>query len=635
MKKIFIHIVLIISIQYAYSQTKNIEQLKNWQLKGYAKSAERVGDYYSVIDYLEIYANRKPKNMKIAYKLANLYFKVKNYKKAEQLFYKVYKSNKKKNILSLYFYAQSLKTELKYDSALTCFTVFNEAINNNRKKTVYNYMAKLEIDACNYVIKNSYNKENTEVIHLNASINKIHMESAPIIFNDSTLIYSSVKVDTIPTIDVNSKNIKYESKFYTANYKTDMWIGGKDAPNPFYNFKNYNTSNGVFSLDKKRFYFTSGKRNWKNQMISSIYVSFKENDKWSKPVKLKNDINLKKYTSTQPAISSSYDEDFEVLYFISNRPNGFGGMDIWYVVYDKKTKKYKKPLNAGAYINTIADELTPFYSNKDSCLYFSSNGREGYGGFDIHKSKGSLVNWQKSENIGLPINSSYDDFYYRSFENKKSGFIVSNRDESLIYKNPNCCFDIYEFKTSENKVNLIAKIDKKNIKKIETKTDDKLLIISKIKKSISTKNKTSKNKNILITTSKKIKKDSENSESIVFNNIYFNYGKSILKYKSKLLIDTTLLAILNEYKNIIVEIGAHTDYKGSKEYNQNLSAKRAESVVSYLISKGIDKKRLVAVGYGETKPLFKAVDKTGKDIPQAREKNRRIEFKILGILSNK
>ncbi|MBN1252884.1 MAG: OmpA family protein [Bacteroidales bacterium] len=631
MKNIILCIILIINFEFLYTQTDKISTLKNWQLKGYAKSAQRVDDYYSEIEYYAELAKRKPSDIKISHKLANLYFKVKNYEKAKNLFYKVYKYDEKKYINCLYYYAQSLKTELKYDTALVCFIIFNDKILNNKTKTIYNYMSHIEIEACNFALKNPIQKENIEIIHLNTTINKIHMESSPVIYNDSTLIYSSVKVDTIPTVNINEENIKYESRFYTAINKKNEWFGGEDAPEPFYNFKTFNTSNGVFSTDKKRFYFTSGKKNWKNQIISSIYVSINKNGKWSKPKKLNDDINFKKYTSTQPAIGKSYNKNYEVLYFISNRPDGIGGMDIWYTVYDETNQIYKKPMNAGTYINTIADELTPFYDNEDSCLYFSSNGRPGYGGFDIYKSKGCFVNWQQSINVGLPINSSYDDIYFCKFTDKKNGFIVSNRDESLILKNPNCCFDIFEFKNYGKNIDLIAEVEKKNIIVLETKKDSSNIIFDNIKTSINQQIiNLDKQKN-------KIKKSDnnnyDNTESIVFNNIYFKYNKASLAESSKRLIDSTLLVIMESYKDIIVEISAHTDYKGSKKFNLELSQNRAQNVVNYLINKGIGKKRLVAVGFGESKPLVKATDEKGNDIPEAREKNRRIEFKIIGLLS--
>jgi len=125
------------------------------------------------------------------------------------------------------------------------------------------------------------------------------------------------------------------------------------------------------------------------------------------------------------------------------------------------------------------------------------------------------------------------------------------------------------------------------------------------------------------------------SKAIAFRNIYFDFNKSELTSESKTVIDSTILEIMKEYPEIVVEIGAHTDYIGSDEYNLELSQARAESVTDYLSSKGISPKRLKAMGYGELVPVSSALTPEGIDIPEGREKNRRIEFKLIGFLLRK
>jgi outer membrane protein OmpA-like peptidoglycan-associated protein len=122
---------------------------------------------------------------------------------------------------------------------------------------------------------------------------------------------------------------------------------------------------------------------------------------------------------------------------------------------------------------------------------------------------------------------------------------------------------------------------------------------------------------------------------IVFEQIYFEYGKAILTKESEITINHTILKILQSHPDIIVEIGAHTDYKGREDLNLKLSEERAQSVVNYLITNGIGSTRLKPVGYGENYPLFESKTPEGKDIPEAREKNRRIEFKVIGSVISK
>ncbi len=645
---------------YAIAQELKISELKNWQLKGYAKSAERLGDHYSAIDYYQEYVKREPNDMSYSLKLAQAYYESKNYKSAKILYQKIYKVDHEKYFTALFNYAEILKTELNYDSAYNCFLEFRNIVTDRKERTLYSYLVNVEIESCDFALKNSKQKNNLALLHLNNSINKVNLESAPLIFNDSTMIYSSLRIDSIPIISSNEETNIPVNKFYTAKLQNNIWQGEFVAPEPFYNFDNENTANGVFSLDKQRFYFTKARRNWKNKIIGNLYVSHKKRGVWQKPTKLDKRINLNKYTSTQPAVSLCYDKNYEVIYFISDRPNGWGGMDIWYTVFDKSSGTYKKPINAGGYVNTPGDEVTPFYDNQNQTLYFSSNGLPGYGGYDIFKSKGWLVNWSPAENAGLPLNSSFDDIYYCKFKEEEKGFIVSNRDGALSLKNPNCCFDIFEFSiaTSLNLKETQHLADVENTNK-KGALNDSLTIVEIIKQSIDSslvllemnRNETVNSENCIHNGTSLVIKNSDGhsneltnvldtfyfekskNQSFIFGNIYFEFNQSELTKESKKMIDSTLLKIMKDYPGIVVEIGAHTDHIGSGEYNLELSQKRAESVVKYLVNNGVEKERLVPVGYGENDPIVSSVDSNGKDIPEAREKNRRIEFKLLGFLS--
>jgi OmpA-OmpF porin, OOP family len=656
MKNIILLVILCFFVHHLAGQEIKISKLKNWQLKGYLKSAERIGDNYSAIDFCTEYVKRNSKDIQYSLKLADLYFSAKNYKKAKILYKKIYKSDPKKYPAALFYYAEILKTEQKYDSAQECFLKFRQLIATQTKRDIYSYLSNIEIESCEFALKNQTPYNDIFLTHLNNSINKVNLESAPLIYNDSTLVYSSLLSDSIPIIASNQELNIPVNKFYTARFQNHEWKGEFEAPEPFYNFDNENTSNGVFSLDKQRFYFTSARRNWKNKIIGTLYVSRKKSGIWQKPVKLDERINLKKYTSTQPATGISYDRNFEVIYFISDRPGGWGGMDIWYTVYDTNSGSYKKPVNAGGDINTIGDEVTPFYDNQTKNLYFSSNALQGYGGFDIYKSSGWLLNWTPAENVGLPLNSSYDDIYYTKFMDKETGFVVSNRDGALFLRNPNCCFDIFEFSIADIQKIVknqdyveINKIYNKNntndslsgIKLIKHSIDSTLIAFGKEKKltnnsSDNTVNKVKENTSYISNTnnSDKFYSVQSNLKSFNFSNIYFEFNNSVLTSESKSLIDSTLLVIMKEYPNIVVEIGAHTDHLGGSTYNLELSKKRAGSVVQYLISKGIDKERMEPIGYGEIKPLIPSIDANGNDISEAREKNRRIEFKLIGVLKS-
>jgi outer membrane protein OmpA-like peptidoglycan-associated protein/tetratricopeptide (TPR) repeat protein len=667
-------------------------------LKGYAKSAERYNDTYSAIDYYSEYLKRKPDNFKISKKLADLYLKANNYTKASELFLKNYKINTDRNLLQLFYYAQTLKNLEKYDSAIACFEMFNNSLslpeNVNSKKSKKNqkitneqvmfYFSTLEIEGCKIAVFNP--RDSVKIVHLDENINSLHIDFSPVIINDSTFYYASLNQNYIPQVEIKENPEEFFTKFYLAKKSNHQWIKNDEIEQPFINYDTANVANGVFSPDKTRFYFSVSKRNWKYQNISAIYVTEKKTGFWTKPKKLGNDVNLKNYSSTQPAIGNCFDKNLEIIYFVSDRKGGVGGQDIWYTVYEKQSGKYKKPVNAGTYINTPKDEITPSYDINSKTMYFSSKGFSTIGGFDVFKISGELVNWTKPENMGKPVNSSFDDFYYVQNSSKDFGFIVSNRTGTYELKSPNCCYDIFEYTklTSEDifyegvvfeeENNLYNNI-KENFENDTLKYADKIInyidsmiVVLEIKNDNTGENiylhedttnitgefgfelETNKdyvlsfdsddyiNSEIEVSTHENIEYVKQliglvinPSNSIIINNIYFEFDDVNLTAESKELIDTSLFLIMKEYPQIIVEISAHTDYIGTEEYNQDLSQQRANSVVNYLSSKGIEKERMKPVGYGELIPIVSAINPDGTDIPLGREKNRRIEFKIVGI----
>jgi len=681
--KIFVFLIFILfNFQKAFSQI-DIKMLKNWELKGYAKSAERYNDVYSAIDYYAEYYKRKPNNNFVAKKLALLYLKANNYEKASELFIKNYNSFPKKNINQLFYYAQTLKNFEQYDSAVVYFDIFLNNYKKTNKKLMF-YLANQEIGGCKIAKLNVL--DSIQIIHLENNINSPHLDTSPMIIDDSTFYYVSFNENYIPYTDIKDSLEKCYTKFFMVNKINNQWVKNDIIETPFINIDTANVGNGVFSHDKMRFYFTISKKNWKFKTISAIYVSEKISDIWTKPHKLTNFINLYNYSSTQPTIGNCYDKYLDIIYFVSDRKGGFGGKDIWYTVYDKRIKKYKKPVNASTYINTPKDEITPFYEINTKTLYFSSNGLSTLGGFDIFKISGELVNWTLPENLGKPLNSSFDDFYYNHNTEKDFGFLVSNRNGTLELKSKNCCYDIFEFSKqpindiiyngivyeSEDNIynNIQNSFEEDSIieKNVIKNYIDSMIVVLELKNENTGKNiyltqdttdvngefnfEIEKNKDYVIC----LKSDDYiNSElevvtneyndyvtqfiglvknppnSIIVNNIYFEFNETNLTKESKELIDTSLYLIMKQFPQIIVEISAHTDYIGTEEYNLELSQKRANSVVNYLISKDIEKERMKPVGYGELIPIAPAIRPDGTDIPEGREKNRRIEFKIIGL----
>jgi uncharacterized cupredoxin-like copper-binding protein len=181
---------------------------------------------------------------------------------------------------------------------------------------------------------------------------------------------------------------------------------------------------------------------------SGIFVTYFTNGNWQQPVALPKEINASGSVTTHPACAQI--DGKEYLFFSSNRSGGQGKMDIWYCEI-QPGERYGKTKNAGKLINSIDDEITPFYDEFNQVLYFSSNWHEGFGGFDAFKSEGKPDKLGAPVNLGYPINTQWNDMYYRVDKQNKFAYLASNRLGSYFKKSPTCCNDIYiaEFPVTE------------------------------------------------------------------------------------------------------------------------------------------------------------------------------------------
>lgn len=668
-------LLMVISIR-ALTQTDSValSRLSAKDLKKLGNNAVVQNDYGSAVDYYKAYLKFNKSDSKVQYKIADAYRMVRDYESAEKMYLKAYQSDPEKNVLALYYYAEMCKSSGKYDKAKEHFAKFSKEYKGPEK--TLKKQAKKEVVFCDSV-KNVINQSQKFVIqHLDTSINKVHVELSPVALDENTLLYASLRTNKKEYYveGEDSANIPVR-KFYTAKKVNNEWRFEDEYMTGTYNKPGENVGNATFTPDGNKMYYTVCKPNWKGITVCAIFMTEKIKGEWTEPVKLGKSINNKNYTSTQPAVCIDPAKGNEVVYFISDRPKGKGGLDIWYFVYDKKRKLYKAPKNAGVKINTPKDELTPFFDTETRTLYFSSEGWGGMGGLDIYKVTGDNKKWTPVENLGEPINSGADDIYYSIGKNREEGFFVSNRKGGASIKNATCCDDIYSYKHTSYihlfvagnvkellkesaKQNLdsawvdVYLIDKKNgepvlVKSIATNKEGNYktsLEAGKEYQLIARKpnyiNTTSAN---LINTKNELKDTTIESnftlskvpsKAIAIDNINYEFDRSDLTKNSTVTLDTTILKIMLLNPDIIVEISSHTDDKGSEDYNQKLSQKRAESVVAYLIARGISRDRLKAQGYGETSPVAPNRNKDGSDNPAGRAKNRRTEFKIIGTITN-
>jgi hypothetical protein len=232
----------------------------------------------------------------------------------------------------------------------------------------------------------------------------------------------------------------YISKIYIAKSTVTGWSKTHELDAKI-NDKETHNANITFSKDYNKVFFTRSKSDDNQSLQSAIYYSKSNSGKWQKALKLPENINLPGYTTTQPYFVEN--DDYSLLFFVSDRPGGFGKMDIWYSLF--KDNKFQDPVNLGSIINTPGDDITPYYHKPSGTLYFSSDWHKGLGGYDIFYSRGDLNLWTQPENIGYPINSGSNDLYFTVNDIDNDGFFTSNRPGSIFIKSETCCNDIYSY----------------------------------------------------------------------------------------------------------------------------------------------------------------------------------------------
>lgn len=680
--------LFLFSLAYnAQGQITNVEQLTPNQLKKFGKNAVRAGDVLTAIYYYEIYRELKPNNVKLNYELAGLHLHVRNYLNARDLYKKVAAKAEKKYPHARFYYAQMLKSTGDYDEAIRQFNKFKRSYKGAKDYRDYSKLVRNEIAGCDSAISIINNPLDINIENLNNTINSPHIELSPVPIDENTFVYGSLRVDSLVYFTGEDADTAIPVRqFYIAKKEGMDWMGGELFPEPI-NIPGVETGNGVLSRDGKRFYFTRCDKNWQGKVICAIYRSTLSENGWGEPVKLPAAINDPNYTSTQPALGRTAKSDREIIFYVSNREGGKGGMDIWYSVWNEERNAYSRPRNVGSRINTAGDEMSPFYDMTTRILYFSSTGLPGIGGLDVFSSFGERIKWTVPKNVGYPVNSSYDDLYFTVSPSGGDGFFVSNRPDTLIAET--CCDDIFYYSWN-NFVRIVATGTiypfekdrfgrKRDLSGFDFMNPDEsiepmegaqiaLYRFEEEEKEwvFMDRYSTGKDGNFYFTLQPNQEYEFRmegfqyfdeqsflstmffnfsdtivmpptwvnvlSDKPIVLADIYYDFGSAELSQQAKNVLDTTLLAILKEAPNFIIEIGAHTDSIGEASYNLELSQNRANSVVEYLISRGIPTGRLEAKGYGATQPVAPNYKPDGSDNPEGREKNRRTEFRIVGTV---
>ncbi|MEI6820416.1 MAG: OmpA family protein [Bacteroidota bacterium] len=440
---------------------------------------------------------------------------------------------------------------------------------------------------------------------------------------------------------------KYKEKFMVSERRNGVFDQGTEMPPPF----NISENEGGVSMtaDNKFLVYTKCKEidggNYYNcDLCYSEYI----NNVWTSIKNLDNNVNTSKTWETQPSITA----DGKTIYFVSDRPGGYGGSDIYKTIKDD-SGRWSKPINLGPSVNTAGNEKTPFIHTDSQTLYFASDGWPGMGGYDIYYIKlGDEYKWTKPKNIGYPINSKDDDIGFFVSTDGKFAYFASNKIKGvggydIFY------FDLYEEARPEKVLFLKGELKdektdqpiraKLELTNIETKKvtqipvdeqtgkyiavmpfkNDYLLTIKKDDYAYESKYISKEDETFQQPTTVELKiKPIEVGGSYQLKDINFATNSYVLNKESMLIIDG-FIQFLKENERIKVEIQGHTDNVGNEKANQVLSENRAKSVEEYMIQQGLSPLRLKYKGYGASKPIASNQTDVGK------AKNRRTVFVII------
>lgn len=371
-----------------------------------------------------------------------------------------------------------------------------------------------------------------------------------------------------------------------------------------------------------------------NRINQHIYLARMIDMKFFESLKLDSTVNMENFQSINPFVTG----DGKSLYFASNRPGGFGGFDIWRIDLDENGNTVGEPYNLGEPLNSEFDETAPFFHETSSTLFFSSNGHASMGGLDIFKSHFDAESdyYEMPRNLGIPLNSAHDDSYYIIDEELRHGFITSNRSECTncdsLYQLCSHCYKIYDIVQPEavfkikgyvydratDEILPGAKIEFKDVsyqwEHFELIADENGYYEHELIPNLELFLRASKkdyfaDKAVVLTKgeiySRVYRQDfyleKIPSGEITIEGIEYDFDSANLRPVSMEILDR-LIEFLELNDNLKIEIRSHTDERGNDSYNQKLSARRAQSVVDYLIANGIPMERLVAKGYGESMP---------------------------------
>lgn len=647
---ILITLLLIVTVHESFAQKRRSER---------AYDAYNAGEYFDAIDefkntYSKTKKSDKESRAEYIFMIAECYRLINDPRNAET-WYKLAVRSPFSRPESQFWLAYTLKKNGKYQQAI-------EEFRNYKQIAPADARVDQEIRACELALEWERNPEAYAVEELK-ELNSRDADFSPAYGRDdfAVVYFTSSRDDAAGNKTHGATGQGFTDIFESRLDKKSKW--SIPVPVDVINSE-FEDGTPVIVSDYKEMYFTRCEAGKREEKTCNIMFSEKSGDTWSEPERL--DVLPDSILAAHPALSP----DGLTLYFVSDKEGGFGGKDIWKVTRAAPDQSWSSPENPGPDINSSGDELFPYMRN-ETTLYFSSDGLIGMGGLDIFEAKVQPDGSWTVKNMRAPINSSADDFGI-TFENDNDRGIFSStrkgrgNDELYSFELPPLRFNVTGLVKDEKTgapveasiVQLIAS-DGSNLQaetgaggdfKFALKSEvDYIFLASKRgylngKERETTKGQ-EKSRDFMVTILL-----TPIDQPIELPNIFYDFNKWDLRPESMVSLDK-LVETLNDNPNVTIELMSHTDSRDTEEYNLELSQKRAQSVVQYLIEKGIETERLSAKGYGESQP--KIVDaeisaqspflKSGATLSEeyinslgseeqkeiAHQINRRTEFRVL------
>lgn len=645
---IYILFLLIVSSLYSCKSAKLSD----------AEEKQRIGEYYEAAAiYRKVYTKTSPKKRDlrgyIAYRMAECNRLINNTAKATSAYMNAIRYDYPDSTVYLRM-GQMLQKTGRYPEAIKNYDIYME-------NDPSNLLAINGIQGCELAPEWKKNPTRYEVRRMD-KFNSRRGEFSPMLAGD--------KYDQLYFASSRSKDKDAKVSAITGQNNNNLFLVKQDekgawlAPVELEDEVNteYDEGTPSFSPDGNTMYYTYCAQDPEGPRTAEIYISTRSSAKWGKGTRatiVKDSVTALGHPSISP--------DGKYLYFVSDAVGGFGGKDIFRARV--AGNDFGPMENLGEEINTPGDEMFP-YVRDSVTLYFASNGHPGMGGLDLFKATQDSTGKWKVENLGAPINSMADDFGITFAGKEERGFFCSNRNDARGYdhiysfERPTITIfiegivnDVDEYPIEDATVRIVGK-DGLNVKvpvkkdgtyRVELERDIRYVMMASARGYL--------NQNYELHTGPEEKNEtyivdfflSPISKPVVIDNIFYDFDKATLRPESKKALDE-MIKMLNDNPNVTIELGAHTDRKGTDQYNERLAQRRAQAVVDYLIAGGIEAARLEAKGYGESVPktinkkMAKQFDflKEGDVLTEefilalppeqqeiADQINRRTEFKVL------